>query len=136
MQKIFLSSFSYKKDVIQKVNDYTYLGIKKNKVHWKLCFGRRDSERKKLYEHFMPLKDLNFSMLRPKIAEKLFDTLVKPIVLYNSEVWGAYSKGDFGAWDKSPADKVYLRFCKIYLGVNSKCSNDACRADLGRMPLN
>ena len=75
-------------------------------------------------------------MLRPKIAENFFDTLVKPIVLYNSEVWGAYSKGDFGAWDKSPADKVYLQFCKIYLGVNSKCSNDVCRADLGRMPLN
>ena len=31
-------------------------------------------------------------MLRPKIAEKLFDTLVKPTVLYNSEVCGAYSK--------------------------------------------
>ena len=75
-------------------------------------------------------------MLRPKIAEKLFDTLVKPIVLYNSEVWGAYSKGDFGSWDKSPADKVYLQFCKIYLVVNSKYSNDVCRADLGRMPLN
>ena len=74
-------------------------------------------------------------MLRPKIAEKLFDTLVKPIVLYNLEVWGAYSKGDFGSWDKSPAEKVHIRFCKIYLGVNSKCSNDACRADLGRMPL-
>ena len=41
---------------------------------------------------------LNFSMLRPKIAEKLFDTLVKLIVLYNSEIWGAYSKGDFGSW--------------------------------------
>ena len=47
----------------------------------------------------------------------------------------AYSKGDFGSWDKSPAEKVHLRFCKIYIGVNSKCSNDACRADLGRMPL-
>ena len=78
---------------------------------------------------------LNFSVLRPKIAEKLFDTLVKPIVLYNSEVWGANSKGDFGSWGKSPAEKVLLRFCKIYHGVNSKCSNDACRADLGRMSL-
>ena len=74
-------------------------------------------------------------MLRPKIAEKLFDTPVKPIVLYNSEVWDAYSKGDLGSWDKRPAEKVHLRFCKFYLGVNSKCSNDACRADLGRMPL-
>ena len=74
-------------------------------------------------------------MLRPKIADKLFYTLVKPIVLYNSDVWGVYSKGDFGSWNKSPAEKVHLRFCKIYRGVNSKCSNDACRADLGRMPL-
>ena len=74
-------------------------------------------------------------MLRPKIAEKRFDTLVKPFILNNSEVWGAYTKRHFGSWDKSPAEKVHLRFCKIYLGVNSKCSNDACRANLGRMPL-
>ena len=65
----------------------------------------------------------------------LFDTLVKSIVLNNSEVWGAYSKGDFGSWDKCAAEKVHLRFCKIYLGVNSKCSNDACRVELGRIPL-
>ena len=42
----FTPSFSYKKDVIQKVNDYTYLGIKITSMHWKLCFDRRDSERK------------------------------------------------------------------------------------------
>ena len=30
---------------------------------------------------------------------------------------------------------MHLHFCKYYLGVNSKASNAACRAELGRFPL-
>ena len=50
-------------------------------------------------------------------------------------MWGAYSKGDFSSWDKTAAEKLHLRFCKLFLGVNSKSSNDACRAELGRLPM-
>ena len=41
----------------------------------------------------------------------------------------------YTSWDKTAAEKLHIRFCKIYLGVNSKSSNDACRAELGRLPL-
>ena len=74
-------------------------------------------------------------MLRPKIAEKLFETLIKPIVLNNLKGWGTYSKGDFDSWEKKSSGKSPPSFCKVYLGVNSKCSNVACRPELGRMPL-
>ena len=119
-RKSFNPSFSYKKDVIPKLNDYTYLGIKITSTG-NFALAEETLKEKALRALYASKILLNFSMLRPKIAEKLFDTLVKPIVLYNSEVWSAYSKGDFGSWDKSPAEKVHLRFCKIYLGVNSKC---------------
>ena len=32
--------------------------------------------------------------------------------------------------------KAHLQFCKRYLEVNDKASNIACRAELGRFPLN
>ena len=75
-RKSFNPSFSYKKDVIQKVNDYTYLGIKITST-----------------ESFALAEET----LKEKALRALFDTQVKPILLYNSEVWGAYSKGDFGS---------------------------------------
>ena len=42
--------------------------------------------------------------------------MISPILTYNSESWGVYAKR--------------------YLEVNNKASNIACRAELGRFPLN
>ena len=36
----------------------------------------------------------------------------------------------------SKIEKAHLQFCKRYLEVNNKASNIACRAELGRFPLN
>ena len=36
----------------------------------------------------------------------------------------------------SKLEKAHLQFCKRYLEVNNKSSNIACRAELGRFPLN
>ena len=90
---------------------------------------------KALQALFTAKRLMNFLFLKSRHAEKIFDTLIRPIVLYISEVWGAYSNGDFSSWDKTAAEKLHLRFCKLYLGVNSKSSNDACRAELGRLPM-
>ena len=70
-----------------------------------------------------------------KSAHKLFDILIAPIFTYNSEVWGAYVKHDLGSIDKTPFEKVHLKFCKYYLGVSRKATNLASRAELGRFPL-
>ena len=61
--------------------------------------------------------------------------MIFPILSYNSEIWGMYTKQDFKTWDKSPIEKIHLKFCKRYLEVNNKASNIACRAELGRLPL-
>ena len=69
-----------------------------------------------------------------KLANKVFDTLVLPILTYNSEVWCAYLKHDLIKLDQFNFERVHLKFCKYYLGVNRKAVNDACRAELGRLP--
>ena len=55
--------------------------------------------------------------------------------MYNAEVWGAYEKLDFVKWDKSAIEKVHLRYCKSYLGINRKSSNLAARSGLGRFSI-
>ena len=38
-------------------------------------------------------------------------------------------------WDKTQAEKVHLRYCKLFLGLNRKASNYAARGEMGRFPL-
>jgi hypothetical protein len=65
-------------------------------------------------------RQLNIHHLNPKLAIKIFDSIISPILSYNSEVWGAYTKNDFNKWNKLPIEKAHLRFCKLYLGVGKK----------------
>jgi hypothetical protein len=80
-------------------------------------------------------KQLDFHSLCPKLAMKTFDGIVSPILLYNSEIWEAYTIKDFSKWDKTLTEKSHLKFCKIYLGTNRKASNNASRGELGKFPL-
>ena len=83
---------------------------------------------------FRPHTDLNG--LKPSVACKIFDSMISPILTYNSEVWGAFVKSDFKSWDSSSAiEKIHLHFCKRYLQVHNKASNIACRAELGKFPM-
>ena len=61
--------------------------------------------------------------------------MISPILIYNSEVLGAFVKSDFKSWDSSGIEKTHLHFCKRYLEVHNKSSNVACRSELGRFPL-
>jgi hypothetical protein len=64
-----------------------------------------------------------------KLLEKLFDTLISPILTYCSEIWSVFSN----LQDSEPFEKLHLKFMKEILGVHCKASNDACRAELGRL---
>ena len=66
----------------------------------------------------------NLSKLKAALACKIFDTMISPILTYNSEIWGVNAKPDFKTWDGSQIEKAHLQFCI------------ACRAELGRFPLN
>ena len=84
----------------------------------------------------LQLETTHESKLKAAVACKIFDTVISPIPTYISEIWGVYAKPDFKTWDGSQIEKAHLQFCKRYLEVNNKASNIACRAELGRFPLN
>ena len=37
-------------------------------------------------------------------------------------MWGASKIASFRKWDQSPSEKVYLKYCKMYLELNRKAS--------------
>ena len=77
-----------------------------------------------------------FNLSRPPldVVNRIFETMIVPILSYNAEVLGVYNKHDFEHWDKPPNEKAHLRFCKSYLALNKRASNLGCRAEMGRLP--
>ena len=75
----------------------------------------------------------------------IFDHTLKPILLYNSEVWGSYhissDRLNTRAFDldnifKSlQCEKLHLKFSNFLLGVHKKSVNFAVLFELGRFPL-
>ena len=59
------------------------------------------------------------------LLEKLFDSLVVPIILYGSEIWGVRNN----LKDSEPFEHLQMKFIKEILGVHSKATNVACRAE-------
>ena len=66
---------------------------------------------------------------------KLFDTLVKPVLLYGCEIWGPELLSYKTHFDKSTIEQVHIKSCKQTLNVPWCTENKACRAELGRYPL-
>ena len=72
----------------------------------------------------------------------MFDMMVKPRLLYASEVWGAYlyrkplvslQKNLFSS--RLEHDMLHLKACKHILGLKKYSSNVGVYAELGRLPL-
>ena len=75
----------------------------------------------------------------------IFDHTLKPILLYNSEVWGSYNMSsdrlntrvcDLDNILKSlQCEKLHLKFSKFLLGVHKKSQNFTVLSELGRFRL-
>ena len=58
----------------------------------------------------------------------IFDTLVRPILMYGSDVWGISKKG------LTQVDKVFLQFARCVLHVKSTTCNTIVYGECGRFP--
>ena len=76
---------------------------------------------------------------------RLFDSLLKPILLYSSEIWGVckpqqkFKYGDFDTQkissDIKNVDKFVNKFYRTLLGVPNTCSTIGTHMELGRLPI-
>ena len=149
--KSLSKQYKFGNEEINTVSTYKYLGsIVNDNGTFSNC--KKDLKQKGMKALFSIWKSIGTGKIPPiKIANKLFDVMVKPITLYNCEVWGAEIPSTFQAkitqnitipFEKYmkhindfPHEQLHLKFCKMLLGVKKSTSNIASRAELGRMPL-
>lgn len=116
-------SFKIGFETIEIVQEYTYLGTRLTPT------GNFTLATEHLKDAFSSIrKDTLLDRLHPNTASQIFDTMIFPILSYNSEVWGMYTKQNLKKWDSSPIEKIHLQFSKRYQEVNNKASNLVCRA--------
>ena len=67
----------------------------------------------------------------------LFEYVVKPILMYGCEVWGASMKEErnFEKLGEEAWERFHLRVCKNILGVHKYTSNVAVLSEIGRYPI-
>ena len=59
---------------------------------------------------FASKRYLDFNKLPINTCNKLFDTLFLPILLYGSEIWGAYDSMNIKKWEKDPVERLHIQF--------------------------
>ena len=135
---------------IDHVSSYCYLGIM---FHENGSFKLALSEQRKkaLRALFGMRKSIIKSALSVKSLFTLFDSLVKPVLLYGCQVitpnsplalylakpstYTSSSETFLKRIALDPYEKFHLRFLKWCLSVHSKASNVGCWGDTGRYPL-
>ena len=118
---------------IDHTNTYTYLGLKLSSTgNFNMAVNDlREKARRAFYAIRKSIR-INIPI---RIWLKIFKTVIQPIALYGSEVWGPLAKQDFANWDKHQIEILHTEFCKYILKVQRKTPNNACRAELGQFPL-
>ena len=64
------------------------------------------------------------------VSLHLFDTLIKPILLYGSDFWGCLKLPK-----NNPIENLHIKFCKELIGVQKQTQNLGVLLELGRLPL-
>ena len=108
------------------MNEFKNLGIVFN-YNAKFNVAKQNLYQKGNRAMFALLKKNNKLSLPVDVPVKLFTHLVKPLILYSSEVWGD-GKCDI-------LEKLQLRFCKYILAVNKSTCSNMVYGELGITPL-
>ena len=128
--KFYRRCFKLNNGVISTTNKYKYLGFVVT-PSGEITTGLRDLKDRALNAYYS-LKNRMGQYFRMNIDTTLhlFDSLIKPILLYNSDFWGCLKIPK-----NNPNENVHMRFCKELLGVQKQTTNTGVLLELGRVPL-
>ena len=115
---------------VDTTREYKYLGFKIT-PSGEINSGLIDLKDRAL-KAFMKMKTKLGPRFRkfPLITIKLFDTLIKPILLYASDFWGILKLPK-----NNPFETLFYSFCKQLLGVQKQTTNIGVLLELGLVPL-
>ena len=126
-------NLSFNSNEIEQVTQYKCLGVivKSIRKNTEDMFANNypylcDQGRKALFGILHRLRSI--TPVPPNVMFKLFNTVVKPILIYGSDVWGCNRNGT------SMLDKVMLRFCRCFLNVKATTSNIMVYGECGMLP--
>ncbi len=120
-------SFYYNDLKLDIVDDFGYLGVQFNyngkfhKTKKHLC----DQARKAMFSLVKKSRKLGLSL---DLQLHLFDTMIVPILLYGTEVWGCENVDII--------NQFQLKYCKLLLKLKSSTPSIMIYGELGVLPLN
>ena len=112
------SSFKFSTDTLEEVDSYKYLGLTfcRNGLFLQAQENSACQTRRAQHKH-----------LPVNVIFELFDTLIKPILLYGSEMYGSSMSKDI--------EQVHVNFIKKILGVKPSTNNCVIYVETGRYAL-
>ncbi len=131
--------------IVEQADSYKYLGVLFSSSG-DFSNARKDLTNRGHKALFKLFKSVNKDNPTPDTQLHLFDHMVKPVLLYGSEVWGCFNPALSSvsktkqfklekAFGKFEMEKIHLRQCRWTLGVNNRSTTDAVLGELGRHPL-
>ena len=129
------TAFKIDGENLENTREYKYLGIMINKKNCTFAPAIKALRIKATRALYVIKAKLNINKLPIRLALKVFDSLVKPILLYASETWEPFLNNDYEKWDHNEIEKVHAQFLKQILGVNSSTTNILVRGELNRYSL-
>ena len=128
--KFIRRSYALSGKTVETTNSYKYLGLlftPSGEIRSALT-DLRDRAMRAL--HKLKNKMGNYFRLHLSTTISLFDSLVKPILLYSSDFWGCLKLPD-----NNPIENMYMKFCKMLLGVQKQTCNTGVYLELGTFPI-
>ena len=128
--KLLRRNFKYKNEKIETVREYKYLGFLLV-PSGSISQGLNDLKSRGNKAFFQIKNKMGeYFRLKPQISIKLFNTLVKPILLYMADFWGCLKmpKND-------PIGTIQMKFLKQLLGVQTQTTNIGVLLETGEIPL-
>ena len=127
--KLIRNCFMVNQQLIEDVKLFKYLGFVF--TAWGgLKTGLADLHDRGQKAFYKLKKSLGYGFMKyPRVAIKLYEAIVKQILLYASDYWGAFEN------KTNPIEQVHISFCKQMLGLSKRATNNASLIEVGFAPL-
>ena len=123
--------FTFFGERIETTRTYKYLGFIVT-PSGEINTGLRDLKDRAMRGYRKLKFDLGYYFLeKPLLTTKLFESLIKPIIMYCSDFWGCLKLRK----KNNPLELVQNKFCKDILGVHKNTANTGARLEMGKLPL-
>ena len=128
--KLARSAFYLGGNKLENVRSYKYLGLTFT-PSGEINSALEDLRSRRLKAYWCLRKKMGICFnTYPHESLHLFDSLIKPILLYGSDFWGCLPSPK-----NNPIEKMHLMFCKHLLGVHKNTTTEGVLLELGRLPI-